>query len=875
MLSKVNREIGVKKKMEAIRELPVGAEGQQVNAANPSIRDIHRSEVMGLISTLKKSGLYTEIIQPNEALAMMRHYVSPGNTHENWMPVTVGDPIPFRASGARDFSDTNYPSLSSQIFSDGFKETDKGFIVVPGRKYAFVHMQIWPRTPGRFSELIKNAATQKIPFSMNIKLTGGALKGTTSRLFWATILKKFSVGNARYKMAIDELKQAHVMNETLATVQMTCSTWADESESDEVLSLRVSGLSSMLQGWGGAQTTTTIGDVGMAFASSFPGMNRSSSAPASIAPLEDIVCMFPMDHQLSLWKEGNFILRNGSMMLPFEQGSRLQSASVDMGFAPMGAGKSVALNTYNFAYILQGERDLPWLSILDVGVSSYGLIRALQASLPDEKKHLVIYRRLRLEAKYAINMFDLPLGLEYPLPLHVATLKRWMVLLCSDHDNGTCDESIPGIAEACIKEAYESRRESESPRMYVATLDQEIDQRIKRYGFNTNEPISWYRLRDLFFERNDIFMATRAQRYAVPTLLEVATRANNPTIKDAYTKEDKGERITAFFYRKIGEAINQLKIINSYTQFDISSARVISLDLDEVAKGDAWSTAVVYMMAMHVTTSHFFSFVEDVEHYNSAYQDYQSTRIREIRASPKRLCFDEIHRITKQPMIVDQIIDQIDKNVREGRKWKLHIGMYSQLLDDIPEQLIALTQTRFIMGTGSTKDERLARDKFNLTDSAVLAIRRIGSPDVEGANMVAIYRTNGGQIVQFATNTLGSMMMWLFTTEPSESTLRDLLYGRMSVREAITMLANRYRSDYKISDEIRERMTGLVSITDFDITKDKSVLEGIADDIVKKLDDLRETHRLNKARAAAKELRAEAISALQESQIASEKQEGG
>ena len=92
----------------------------------------------------------------------------------------------------------------------------------------------------------------------------------------------------------------------------------------------------------------------------------------------------------------------------------------------MGGGKSVFLNALNFAFVTQaGLSRLPWVSIIDVGPSSSGLITLLQENLPENKKHLAAYHRLRMTEDFAINPFDTPLGCRYPVSYtHLDVYKR-------------------------------------------------------------------------------------------------------------------------------------------------------------------------------------------------------------------------------------------------------------------------------------------------------------------------------------------------------------------------------------------------------------------------------------------------------------------
>lgn len=57
-----------------------------------------------------------------------------------------------------------------------------------------------------------------------------------------------------------------------------------------------------------------------------------------------------------------------------------------LDFAPMGYGKSVFMNYSNLSLILSPDlSELPFISIIDVGPSSRGLISLIRNALPPEK----------------------------------------------------------------------------------------------------------------------------------------------------------------------------------------------------------------------------------------------------------------------------------------------------------------------------------------------------------------------------------------------------------------------------------------------------------------------------------------------------------
>ena len=103
-----------------------------------------------------------------------------------------------------------------------------------------------------------------------------------------------------------------------------------------------------------------------------------------------------------------------------------------------------------------------------------------------------------------------------------------------------------------------------------------------------------------------------AQRYAMPILSDLTAVARDTAVTDLYGKITitTGESIIDAFLRMISSATREYPILTTQTRFDIGDAKVVSLDLDEVAKsgGDAADrqTAVMYMLARYVLAKDFY-----------------------------------------------------------------------------------------------------------------------------------------------------------------------------------------------------------------------------------------------------------------------------
>ena len=164
-------------------------------------------------------------------------------------------------------------------------------------------------------------------------------------------------------------------------------------------------------------------------------------------------------------------------------------------------------------------------------------------------------------------------------------------------------------------------------------------------------------------------------------------------------------------------ALNQYKILGHTTIFDLGEARIVSIDLDEVAKSGGvkseHQTAVMYMLARHLITKNHrenFHSVIDMPYTSnleaperipvSKYKLYHKTRIESLINARKIVCFDEFHRVSNNNVVNDQVV----VDMREGRKWKIETMLATQSLSSVSESMKSLISSLFIMDSGSDKD---------------------------------------------------------------------------------------------------------------------------------------------------------------------------
>jgi intracellular multiplication protein IcmB len=477
----------------------------------------------------------------------------------------------------------------------------------------------------------------------------------------------------------------------------------------------------------------------------------------------------------------------------------------------MGAGKSVLLNSLNLAFCLRaGLKKLPLVSIIDVGPSSKGLIDLLRAALPENRKHEAVFHRLRLTKEHSVNPFDTPLGLRYPLPGQMNFLVNLLSLFATPVGAAGPPTGAGGLLRIAIEGAYRER----DLRGTVFSRDKspELFELLESLGMEMDSDTTVWEGVDFLFESGYRHQAFLLQRMAVPVLEDVVTQIRqNPSIKATYDYkvEGTGENMKDYVWRTLTEAGRDYPILSRPTRFSLGDSRVTALDLDEVAPrgGGAYGnrqTAVMYMLARYLLGARFFMMPEDVSLMPERYKEYHRLEIEGIRLDPKRLCYDELHRVTGERAVRDQLAGDLETSARESRKWNLSIGLYSQSIKDFPEVIMELATAVFLLGAGTFEGAKQLSATFGLEGSLKEALSGIGKPGPDGAEMIAIFKTRGGASRQLLVNTLSPELLWAFSTTTEDVALRNALYQRYGTEKALKVLSEKYPGGVKREVERRK-----------------------------------------------------------------------
>ena len=810
-------KIANKAKIKMIKEkkAPSFQNSQTIFAAIPELRDTHSAYVRSVLNDLDSLNMIAKLLDVHDAVHAIRMTADPDFTADDWRASLPGDKIPVREvnSFEGDVSDLLWPSLAKQVIPRDAETLDRRTVLVGNKIYSSTYIDLFPKDIRPFISLFSRILPTHIPWRMSFLLESEGLPTVKLKGLLASILTFSSAQNRLISDSVNLLKYLQINTDAaIVRLRVVATTWAPEGDLP-LLRRRSSELVKAIQGWGSTDVSEMCGDPFAGFAASMLAATTTSPAVATIAPLSDIISMLPITRPASPWNTGALLFRSpDGKPWPYQPGSAQQTTWIDLVYARPGSGKSVLSNTLNLALCLSaGLSRLPRIAIIDIGPSSSGLISLLKEALPASKRHLVAYHRLRMTPEYSINPFDTQLGCRYPTALERSFLVNFLTLLTTPLGAEKPYDAMPDLTGMVVDELYKVFADEFNPTPYSPGVEEFIDSILEEIGFVRDSKSTWWEVTDSLYSAGFAHEAMLAQRYAMPLLADAASICRTPSVEDLYEKvtAPTGESLINSFSRMISGAVREYPILSRVTAFDIGDARVVSLDLDEVAKsgGDAADrqTSVMYMLGRYVLARHYYLTEESMNNIPLQYQAYHKERIAEIREDPKRIVYDEFHRTSKSSAVREQVI--ID--MREGRKWKVQISLLSQSVDDFDPIMIDFATSIYIMDAGPSQAIEKTTKIFGLSETAKTALRnRVHGPRQGGATFLAQFATKTGVSVQLLTLTLGPIELWAFSTTAEDATVRNRLYRHLGPAEARRFLALLFPNG-SVAKEIADRLNML------------------------------------------------------------------
>lgn len=840
ILSAAQIKAANQKKLDTIKreKIPPMRYAQSIVATIPDLRETHESLVRSTLNEFESLGLTTHVLDVHTALRDARRTIDPDFTSRDWSPYLPGDRIPVRLleNMGNDISEVMWPSLPQQLMPRDGENISLRVARIGDKIYAPLFIELFPKETKSFQQLFNRVMAANLPWRISFMLESNGMASLGMKATLAAILSFASKENPLISDAKNLLSFIDTStDDAVVKLKVALVTWAPE-DNMPLLKTRSAELAKAVQGWGHCETTEISGDAYGATLSSALAISANNAANPSVAPLSDVTYMLPITRPSSPWKRGALLFRSpDGKPWPFQPGSSLQTTWIDLVYARPGSGKSVLSNAINLALCLNaGMQRLPRIAIIDIGPSSSGLISLLREALPKQQQHLVAYHRLRMKEQYSINPFDTQLGSRYPTPIERSFLVNFMTLLVTPLGSERTHDGMTDMVGMVIDELYKNLADENNPNRYSPEIIASVDELIPTLDIKTDSHTSWWEITDALFKKGHVHEAMLAQRHAMPLIADAASICRAPAIEDLFGKVTitTGESLVQAFNRMISSAIREYPILARPTQFDLGEARVVSLDLDEVAKtgGEAADrqTAVMYMLARYILARDYYLTVENVADMPEQYRTYHRARVLEIREDHKRIVMDEFHRTSKAKAVRDQVV----VDMREGRKWKVQVALLSQSLDDFDEVMIDFATAVYIMDAGPAQAIEKSAKIFGLSDTAKYALRhRVHGPREGGGTFLAQFATKEGMHTHLLTNTIGPVELWAFSTTAEDAYIRNELYERIGPRIARQVLASMYPGG-SIAAVVERRLSDMKDAGMLQEDSAKGILQTLIEEII-------------------------------------------
>jgi intracellular multiplication protein IcmB len=817
---KVMKEARIKEASKHKAGIKPGTYGQSPLFELKSLRDTH----VGFLNTVERvlsEFLFIERLSCHEAIYEIKRTIDNNNVNPKWKPSLLGDKIRPRLVEDSDNITDDSHILNMDI---GFQLFNK-IPVIPnesstsvdynGRRYACFNLDIPPQDITPFNVLFSDIP-ENIPWRISITLETGHTEiknKINNKKSLATLLAITNSQNKEIKAAAEEFIQVADSGSTLISCKVALTTWEEDLDQ---LNINKSIFSQAIQGWGTCDLIEELGDPIELWLNTIPGISKKYITTPFPLFLAEALYILPITRPASPWKTGAMAYRTVDRKPYFYQpGTSKQQAWADLYFAPPGSGKSFKLAADNMGFVTNHENTmLPRIAMIDIGFSSASFVDYLRSCLPKHLQHLCQSHKLQMQKgddSSNINPFDTALLCQYPLDLDREFIVNFLTMIFTPAGATKSIKRLPELAGALTDAMYKYFSEDGEPNIFQrGTLD-DIDTLLEENDYYPSQVTTWWDIASYLFDKKEYRLAEKAQRYAVPTLNDVTTVITNSTdISGVFGKakmDGSDELLIDFVKQMVLSAVNEFPILSKPSSFDVGGARIVSLDLSSVAqKGNAQAdkkTAIMYMIARYALCKEYYRKVKDtIPQIPEKYQEYHKGILERESSVPKKICMDEYHRTSGS----QGVRDQVELDLREGRKFNVHFAILSQRLEDFDESLVELADNVWILSKGKTEDvvDKII-EKFKPTEDSISMLKKyVSGPSSEGSSMLYIGNLKGNisRTEQVLYLTISNREIWGYTTVHEDYTLREDLVDKVGAKDAMNIL-NTYFKNGSAKDEMK------------------------------------------------------------------------
>jgi intracellular multiplication protein IcmB len=778
-------------------ESPQSAEGLH----SSSVLDAHKTLVFKIPNTLGALDVDAKVIDIDEALAGIRQRANP-TMPAKWKPNTkMGERFAVKENG-RDIAGIVPDKLSRQV--------TPGFVEVPNFESLYINdkvmvksldMLYFPRETVTFENLLSSISETDVPIRLTFTVSGGANR--TGRYKTDYMLNKLSTKSAA-KQSMEWISLMSEQDNVVVGLQMTASTWLyvpegisnAEKKPDrlakyhKVINDYFEKISAVVSEWGDAQPDTKVDQPLDAWTRNNAGFKSYSNAPMSYAPITDAFRLLPLFKMSPIWTDYAIkVMRTPQKeLVPVNRLAANQSYSFCVVTGAMRSGKSVYLNGNILSLAtFPGIRELPFVSFIDVGRTSFGTYDMIRDGLPESKKHQVVTYVFKNESDHAINPYHLQMGLRRPSAEKRDFLVGFTKLLIADEEGGS-REGVEGVISRLIDAMYkqfDDNFDNSTPKIYHKGENKALDRWIETENYETVRNVTTYwELFDHFFEKGDYEKAHICQAYASPTLSNLVAVLSHPSFKESYANDEESTQLINYMVRTLFDVISKYPMLSKESMLNLNDSRFLALELGEVVrsgKSGVKMTAIMYFIAIDLATRNFFNTEAAISEMPTKYQPYHLSIYNKTKSLPKSLTVDEFHRTTgsgsKLPIAKQTGAIVLDL-VRVFSKNFIEFSIASQLLSDISDELLELANIKVVLSTSEDSANEVIK-RYGLDPSIKPVLRKLGRPGAGGSRMLIQNETDEGEYTHILFNTVSAEEIWGQVSNLIDVLVRDGAYKQL------------------------------------------------------------------------------------------------
>lgn len=808
------------------------------------LKILHDSVLWQCVSSLKgndSNGMILNVLDVEEIGYLSKSFMMPKSTPENWRPVTPFNQVNCydRQTGVTE--DDLFPVKLKQQILSGKINHHNDIIECDGVFYKSFYLDEMPLNKIKFQNLFKEL-NKNIPLRVKFDLIGGFSNNTHDMVL--SVLR-FIPSLQPIAQSMDYIKEADKTDKVIRFA-VSFMTWGN---SEQEVSRYYSMLSKTIQSWGVTTVSDTLSNPVATFISAVPALANKTTGTVAYAPLSEALYMLPFERPASIWHDDGivFYLTEDGKLFPYRLASDKQAKHTEVITGTSGSGKSVVANKNNLSVIFLGQQNLPFMTIIDKGLSAKGIYDLIVHELPADKKHFISHIVLENSPAHRINFLETQLGSRFLVDHEKLFVVQMLCAFCIDSETGTPPNSsdIYALFNKLVDVVYEnlSHRNAKS----YEPVSAEITAALNNSGALAEKPdgwldsASWFDVEDLLFDKGCHLEAALAHRQAMPVLVDIAGYLSDSSIESAYCDVNvKGSQESLLHYvqRNINSAITSYPILSNITNYDYNAeTRIAIIDMMKVLgaknKAGQLQSGIMYLFARHVATKNYYlpQFAETfIDSLHPRYREYHQTRIDILSEETKHTFYDECHNF-KDISFIQNALNTADL---EDRKFGIRTVFCSQYIQHMPESVITSVNTLFMMRLADGDEEYLRKLGITIPDDVIRRFKRISTgiaPDGSGTYFLAVFKTDEGNLCHILKNTMGSTQLWALTSNNKDRKLRELLYKKVGVKDTLEILTKEFPTSTAV-----HRIKTMMDSFDMDDNEDNDMtaVEKLAQELTEK-----------------------------------------